>query len=62
MAGSAGEGPVFIQKIVSEKPSASELFGQSVSIEKGRLAIGAPNPGGVSYNIPDRSVICHRII
>jgi hypothetical protein len=32
---------------VSKKPSASENYGESVSIEAGRIAVGAPNPGGV---------------
>lgn len=38
----------FIQKLTSASPSASENFGEDVAIESGKLAVGAPNPGGVS--------------
>lgn len=38
----------FIQKLTSASPSASENFGKDVAIESGKLAVGAPNPGGVS--------------
>ena len=38
-----------VQKLTSARPTASENFGEDVSIESGRLAVGAPNPIGVSY-------------
>lgn len=37
-----------VQKLTSASPSSGENFGEDVAIESGKLAVGAPNPGGVS--------------